>query len=332
MKKIVSILLISVILILCLAVSALAVPRPRVSFNDDFTKMYYNGKTFSRVNAKNIDYSYADLEIPMDDYEYNDGVYTEAYSYGYDIYEVIPNKSHTNVADISVSSNKHANIFEVFVDYTDGSSFYCSFLRDDYRTEYDNMMSGKTDKYTVDFSWSESNEIYIDASKLKTGKTETINYYTEDSYDVYIEAKDKSFRYYSGIILYSNDNFYYFDYLDAGTTYDEFMYGEELHLEIKARVIEDENTLQQLHEGKRLYDEESGYIFDDDFAVGVSKLFFGILLLFIPFVICVGSLVLFVKAKKPAYKKIFATICVLSLLEIIVVVLIIILYNKYINK
>ena len=330
MKKIVSILLISITLILCLTVSTFAESiKPKVTFNDDFTRMYYNGKSFSRINTNNIDYNYVDKIV--DEFEFDDGVYASSAINEFDVYEVVPNKAHTNVDDITVNSNTEENIFFVFVDYNDGATLSCSFLRDDYRTEYDNMLSGKTDKYTVDFSWNETNEIYIDANKLKTGKTETINYYTEDSYDVFIEAKDQSFRYYSGIILYSDDNFYYYDYLDAGTTYQEFINGEEIHFEIKARIIEDENTLQQLREGKSFYDEESGYIFDDSFAIGVSKLFFGILLLFIPLVICICSLVLFTKAKKSAYKKIFATICVLSLLEIIAVVLIIILYSKYTN-
>lgn len=332
MKKIISISLISVILILCLTVSALAAPKPNVSFNDDFTKMYYNNKSFSRINTKNIDYNYNYTEIPMDDYEYNDGVYSEIYDDTYEIFEVIPNKAHTNVDNIDVSSNDQFNIFFVTVDFNDGSTFTCSFLRDDYMTEFENMVSGKSQEYVVDFSWNEITEVKVDVQKLKTGKTTTIDYYYVTDFNVFAETKDKSFRYYAGLVMTVNDNFYYYDYLDAGTSHDEFWFGVNSYPEqITVRVIEDEEIIQQLRDAKKIYDDESGYIFDDDFAVGISKLFFGILLLLIPFAICIGSLVLFIKAKKPIYKKIFATICILSLLEIITVVLIIIFFNKYTN-
>lgn len=329
MKRKLCIVSITVLIMFCLAITSMAdvAVKKQVSFNDDFTKLYYNGKTFSRFDANSIDYDYDDLYLPEEDYEFDDGVY--AYSPWESDFDVVPNKNHTNVADIYVYSNYKENIFFATIDYKDGSTLTCSFLRDDYRAEYDRITSGKADVYTVDFSWYETYEVQIEAKHLKTGKNEQIDYNFTTDYDVYIEANDKSFRYCAGILMDYNGSFYYFDFAEAGITYSEYIEGYDLYEnKITARLIEDTETIEALNEGKEIYNEDSGFIFDDDFAVGISKLFFGILLLLVPFVICIGSLVLFIKSKKPIYKKIFATICVLSLLVIITTVIIIIQYNK----
>lgn len=334
MKKRISILLITILLTLCLGVGAFAEQiKAEVSFNDDFTKMYFNGKTFSRVNASSLDYDYV-FEI-VDDVVYDDGVYTDASSYPYygdEGYDVIPNPAHTNVDDFFVYSNAQQTLFFADITYKDGATLTCAFLREDYQAEYNKITSGQTETLTVDFFWPEENQVIVNASSLKTGSSSKINYYSSMEFEVYAEAKDKSFRAVVGLVYESNENFYYLDFEKSGITYDDYMYGDyDMDEYITVTKIEDETTIQLLNEGlEKYYEDEMGFVYDDELSQSVSKVFFFITLIIFPLLICIASLVLLIKSKKPAYKKVFATICILSLLEIIAVVIVVLLYNKFV--
>lgn len=334
MKRKLCIISFTVLIMFCLAVTSMAdmeVRKTEVSFNDDFTKLYYNGKTFSRINATMLDYDF-DFDYIDDVIEYDDGIYTDDDSVPYideDEYKIKPNPAHTHVDDIYVYANSEETLFFADISYKDGAQLSCAFLRNDLLAEYDKIINGDTEKLTIDFIFPEGNAVVCDSAKLKTGTPAKI-IWDYESFNVYSYTNDSSLRAVVGQFFYKDGKCYYFDYAKANITDEEF-YEYEYDDILTVTEITDEAIKAEVEIAMdKYYGDEMGFVFNDELTSFVSKVFYFILFLLIPFAICIGSLILFIKSKKPIYKKIFATICVLSLLVIITTVIIIIQYNNYV--
>ena len=335
MKRKLCIISITVLIMFCLSITSMAdtvVQKPQVSFNDDFTKMYYNGKTFSRVDASMLEYDFNYDEIVNDIIEYDDGVYSDTYSISgeQEFYDVIPNPAHTFVDDISVYADIKEVLFFADITYKDGAYLSCSYLRDDYANEYKKIIAGDTEQVTIDFIFPDGNTVICDSAKLKTGTPAKIRWNYE-SFCVYSYTKDNALRAEVGQLFYENDKFYYYDYAKAEMTSEDF-YNYEYDEIISVIEITDEELKAEIEIAiQEYYNDDMGFVFNDDLSESISKVFYSVLFLLIPLVVCIGSLILFIKAKKPIYKKIFAIICVLSLLVIITTVIIVIQYNKIVT-
>ncbi len=335
MKRKLCIISITVLIMFCLAITSMAdmaIKKPEVGFNDDFTKLYYNGKTYSRIDASMLEYDLFYDEIVDEAIEYDDGVYTDSYSVvnETDEYTVIPNPAHTFVDDISVYADIKEVLFFADITYKDGAYLSCSYLRDDYTNEYKKIIAGDTEQVTIDFIFPEGNTVVCDSAKLKIGTPAKVRWNYE-SFRVYSYTKDNTLRAEVGQLFYENDKLYYFDYAKAGISSEDF-YNYEYDEIISVTEITDEALKAEIEIAiQEYYNDDMGFVFNDDLSESISKIFYSVLFLLIPLVICIGSLILFIKAKKPIYKKIFATICVLSLLVIITTVIIIIQYNKIVT-
>ena len=335
MKRKLCIISITVLIMFCLAITSMAdtvVQKPQVSFNDDFTKMYYNGKTFSRIDASMLEYDFNYDEIINDVIEYDDGVYTDSYSVvnETDEYTVTPNPAHTFVEDIYVYADIKEVLFFADITYKDGAYLSCSYLRDDYTNEYNKIIAGDTEQVTIDFIFPDGNTVICDSAKLKTG-TPAKARWNYESFCVYSYTKDNVLRAEVGQLFYENDKFYYFDYAKEGITSEDF-YSYEYDEILPVTEVTDEALKAEIEIAvQEYYNDDMGFVFNDDLSESISKVFYSVLFLLIPLAVCIGSLILFIKAKKPIYKKIFATICVLSLLVIITTVIIVIQYNKIVT-
>ncbi len=332
MKRKLCIISITVLIMFCLCISSMAVTvKPDVSFNDDFTKLYYNGKTYSRVDASMLDYDF-DYDILDEVIEYDDGVYSDSYAIpgNEQEYNILSNPAHTFVDDISVYADIKEVLFFADITYKDGAYLSCSYLRDDYIDDYNRIIIGDTETLTIDFMFPDGNTVICDSAKLKIGTPAKIQWNYE-SFCVYSYTKDNTLRAEVGQLFYENDNLYYFDYAKASISSEDF-YNYEYDEIISVTEITDEALKAEIEIAiQEYYNDDMGFVFNDDLSESISKIFYSVLFLLIPLVICIGSLILFIKSKKPIYKKIFATICVLSLLVIITTVIIIIQYNKIIS-
>lgn len=332
MKRNISIIFITISLLFCLCVSSMAVTvKPEVALNDNFTKLYYNGKTYSRIDASMLDYDF-DYDVLEKVVEYDDGVYSDSYEIpgNEQEYNIVSNPAHTFVAEMSVYADTKEVLFFADITYKDGAYLSCSYLRDDYIDEYNRVIIGDTETLTIDFMFPDGNTVVCDSDKLKTGTSAKVQWNYE-SFCVYSHTKDNTLRAEVGQLFYENDKLYYFDYAKAGISSEDF-YNYEYDELISVTEITDEALKAEIEIAiQEYYDDDMGFVFNDDLSESISKIFYSVLFLLIPLVICIGSLILFIKSKKPIYKKIFATICVLSLLVIITTVIIIIQYNKIVT-
>ena len=333
MKRKLCIVLITVLIMICLAVTSaadMAIQKKEVSFNDNFTKMYYNGKTYSRIDSSMLEYDfYYDDDIIDDAAEYYDDIYSDSYQYIVDNneYTIIPNPAHTFVNKIDVYADIKEILFSADITYKDGAYLSCSYLDDNYIDEYNKIIIGDTEQFTIDFLFPDGNRIICDSIKLKTGIPVNIAWDYE-SFDVYSCTKDNALRAIVGQVLYKDGKCYYFDFIEAGISSDDF-YNFTYDQTISVTEITDETLKAEIESAmQKYYNDDMGFVYNDVLSQNISKFFYSVLFLLIPLGISVGSLILFIKTKKPFYKKLFAAIFILSILVIITTVIIIIQYNK----
>lgn len=333
MKKILSITLAVLMLSLFLGVNSFAIAPPKqetkyVTFSEDFQKMFYDGKLYSRKNTSGI-YFYEDIDYT------EQGVYTETYA--------LPNYQATlsdtqaeNVDDIQIFSlNPFGSevIFAVNIYYKDGATLSVSYLRSDYLEEYEKLINKEFDELYVDFGWPEGNIVEIKKDSLSSEITKKFDYW--DYYDCFpIEGglDNGKLRYEYGEIRYINGDFYYYNpelnkevenyFNNDGYLYEEYSYSYETEPDVNLTKITDEATISTLDEAlQKYYEDDMGYMYNDELLEGVSKVFLTILFGIIPFAAFILFLVLAIKAKKKGYRKIYVTGSIVSIAEVIVFII-----------
>lgn len=329
MKKILSIILIVTVLSLGFIVSVSAVLPPKqeikyATFSDDFQKMFYNGNPYSRANTNGI-YLYVEPILNESGGSYVVDNVAEVYFQG-----ELSDEQKKTVDFVSIYSYDNQEvIFDVEIYYKDGSNLNVSYIRNDYLNEYNQLINKEFDEFYVDFTWPEGNTVPINKDVLSSPITKEFDYYPwyDDCFYVEGSITDGKLRYSYGEIRYINGDFYYYNpelnkevenYFNSDSyIYGEYSYSYESEPKITLNKITDEATLATLNEGlQKYYDDEMGYMYNDELLEGVSKVFLTILFAIIPFAAFVIFLVLAIKAKKKGYKKIYITGCILSVAEI----------------
>ena len=329
MKKILSIALAVLMLSLGLIVTASAVPPPVPSkedvklatFSEDFQNMFIEGTMYSRANTSNI-------------YYYEPIVYDEfEESYVYDDVDIgglvetkLSNEQKKTVDDVGVYTyDSFGAMYEVEIYYKDGSSLTASYLLVDLMKEYNRLINNDFDEFYVDFGWPEGNMVALNKDLLTSEQTREFDFWEyDDSFSVEGAVKGGSLRYYYGEIRYINKEYYFYDpklneeaeqYLNSDTFYDDYSYEAEPNVTLS--LITDPSTKAALDEAlKKYYEDDMGYIYNDELLEGVSKVFLTILFGVIPFGAFITFLVFTIKAKKKTYKKIYLTGCIVSLAEV----------------
>ena len=324
MKKIISISLVILMLTLCFAVPSLAVyeeEEPLIAtFSEDYQTMFVDGNRYSRVNTSNI--TYYDPIIYGD--SYNENLYYEKIT-GNWVEAKLSNKQKETVEYISIYSYDSSNvIYEVEIYYKDGANLTLSFLHNDYLGEYNRLCDYDFDEFYVNFMWPDGNSVAISKETLSGEQTtrEFGEWDYNETFSVEGAIKDGSLRYIYGEIRHIDNEFYFYDpmlnkHVEAYYNSENYLYDDESELTVKLSLITDPATKEALNAAlQKYYQDDMGYIYNDELLEGVSKVFLVILFGIIPFGAFITFLVLFVKTKKKTYKKIFITGCIVSFAEI----------------
>lgn len=334
MKKILSITLAVLMLSLCFVISASAVSQPKqeikyATFSEDFQKMFYNGNPYSRANTNGI-YLYVEPILNESEGSYVVDSVTEVYFQG-----ELSDEQKKTVDNVSVYSYDNQEvIFDVEIYYKDGSILNVSYIRNDYLNEYNQLINKEFDEFYVDFTWPEGNIVPINKDALSSPITKEFDFYHwyDDCFYVEGSITNGKLRYSYGEIRYINGDYYYYNpelnkeaenYFNSDSyIYGEYSYSYESEPNVTLNKITDEATLAKLNEGlQKYYEDDMGYMYNDELLEGVSAVFLWILFGVIPFGIFLTFLVLAIKAKKKGYRKIYVTGSILSIAEVIVFII-----------
>ena len=329
MKKLLSVFSIVLVFIFCfsLTVSADAAPRPEnvtATISDDFQMIECDGIKFYRVNPQIISFDYY-IDEATDEIDEGeiisvastvDSVVTENFFVDFELTD----EQKKTIYRIDVY-NYNKIYLEISVNYNDGSALTgLTYLNEKYNNEYNALIKNGSENFLIDFIYPDNNFVYTDKANLIDEKLKTnINVeYINEQNEVYIENSDKSFRLNIGSIIKIEDTYYFYEY-DVNNP--EYYLEELIELDLKDLTVyelKDEKLLEDIHAAEQKYfDDDFGFLFNDELAETVSKIFFIIIFAVIPFAICIASMILGIRSKKKAYKKIFVTISLLSIAEVI---------------
>ncbi len=354
MKRICKLLVCTIILSLCLTLCASAISTETVidkpivpleehkiqyaTISDDCKTIYYNGHTYSPIDTSNLSY-YSDYSYTYDDYDYDS--YNNYYADDYYYIEVLlSDEQQQELTQVDLSDSgytKTANIIlNASIYYFDGSLLNRDFIRNDYKDSFEKVINNKDNfSYIVDFSWPDGNIVNITEDVLFENNAEmaVVNmasgYYYEEFYVTAISS-DEEFSIDNGYIFFDYDNeAYYVNYLEnnISNSYDLWEYDYETgeypveDVKYKVHQITDEATLEALRSAQTKYNQEMGIgFFDDGTTKLIAIIFLSLILGVLPLVVAVVAFI-FMIIKKGVYKKLFATIFVLSTSEIIVFII-----------
>ena len=296
MKKLLSIVITTILLFSCWGLMAFANPSS-ATLSDDYQKLYIGENTYSRFRPSMVEINYFDSNIPVE-----------------------LNASQQETIDkVSLQANEGNIFIYVQIYFKDGAILSVEFLRDDYADKYNEISAGETDTYTIDFEYPEGNLVTADKSALfgervtlTREKLEWCSYYP-----IFIQSSDKALTSYKGSLIVIEEDYYYVDYDDIEIE-DRYYFDPYEYETLPAHQILDDKLIADIQEAEEaFYSDDFGFLLDDDLSKSISAVFLVIVFAIIPFAIFVVFLILAIRSKT-VYKKMFRFIYILSAAELVV--------------
>ena len=297
MKKFKYLWITMILLLSCLGMNVFA-KDSAVTFSEDLQKLYVDGSTYSRYDTSMLEIdSYIDL-------------YEEV---------VLSETQQETIKKVSLESNDYKNIIFATFSFYDGSELSVEFLKDEYITVLEDILSGTVKNYSVDFEWPEGNIVKTDGDAFLGSATtltsDELSYC--DYFKVVTERDDARLRVMKGSVISVNDKVYYVDFAAHGIeNFDEF---DPYNLkELNVYEITDKSFLSELKAAEETYyGDDLGFFLDDDFSEKISVVFLIVAFAVIPLIIFLIFLFLAFRSKT-VYRKLFGIISILSGAELVV--------------
>ena len=296
MKKLISIMIMTILLFSCVGLTAFASPSS-ATISDDYQKLYMDGNAYSRFNTSMVEVDYFDANITV---------------------ELNATQQET-IDQVSLQVNADTTFIRADINFKDGAVLSAEFLRDDYLDTYNEISFDENGLYTIDLEYPEGNIVTTVKSNL-FGSSVTL---TADElewcsyYPVWIQNNDGTLTAHKGSLITIEDAYYYVNYEDIEVEswyhFDPYEYDE-----LPAYEISDAELITNIQEAEEeFYSDDFGFLFNDNLTKAVSTVFLVFVFAIIPFVIFVACLILAIRSKT-VYKKLFRFIYLLSAAELVV--------------
>ena len=334
MKKILSLIIAFILIFSCFAVTVCASDvgfsivedkdygypdayfdtQPVITFSEGFQKLYVDDKPFSRV----------DTSMLSTDFSYNVNISKNLTPWiknkAYIDFDALPAE---NMKDLSIQTNEAQNMYLVEIQFNDGSSLIVTFLQDSYLEEYNKIISGDAYHYSINFFYPEENTVMTNKEAL-FGESSTL---TKDMlYDVYdffyvdMSNKDMSISKTSGVVFVVNESYFYLDYKEANIQDADLLFVHNYmndDEEIPIHKISDAILISDITFALEIYYEDDfGLFYDQKTSHIIAAIFLILLFVVIPAIVFVIFLIKAIRSKG-IYKKLYITVAVLCIAEII---------------
>ena len=309
MKKIIALSVTLLLFVSCLSLSASAAPLTydyydysagpdsyaEVAFSEDFKTLYFGFDEYVLFNNENIcNDVYYELE--------NEITLTPA--------------QNEKVSKIKLTSSEEGALIDAEIKYKDGINMELNYIKAEYIDEYSELFTSASAEYEIDFVFPEGNTVTVTRDKLFGEKFTIDDPSFYDSFEVLGWSSDDKICVSVGILIVYHDEFYYYDYMEAGTSYLDFTIYEEDFIE--AYKITDADIVAALTEAeKSYYADDFGFFLDDNFTKKVADIFLIIIFAIIPFATLV-LFTIFAFRSKGIYKKLYFAVSSFSAAELII--------------
>ena len=293
MKKRISILFAIILLFSCFGFTTYAAKSIN-TISEDYQTMTVEGNNYSRFNASMLYLNTSYSEIKM----------------------TLSTEQKKNINSIQLESSKDLSVISVDINFKDGSRLLVDFLRDDLIEEYHSLLNDSSRDYRINFGWPDGNIVMAKGTTLLGNDVELKPNVLEwcAFYEVSTISSDESMSMAKGSILSYEDTYYYVDFEECGIT-DAYIFDPYEYQSLLAHKITDEKLEKKLSDAETAYyQNDMGFLDNDDFTESVSAVFLIIVFAIIPFIILIVCLIFAIRTKN-AYRKLFSVVCILSGIE-----------------
>lgn len=299
MRKYISILFMALSLLLCFPISIFA--DTTCSLSEDLQTMILDDKPYTRINS-----SYLNLDFT--EHLEKEFTFTPAQEESIKKIELVAYESRAVI---------HLDIY-----YYDGSILSIDFLQDAYMDTYNSIMEQRASIYTIDFQYPMGNTVTAAKADL-FGKDAVLNHSDLewcDYFNVSIQSDDGRLNAVIGALIIVDDDFYYVDFEEIHQeNWDDF-YPYNMSQLSAHKITNAELILELMDAEEKYYDDDFGFLYDDELSVTISKIFTTFLFIIIPLGIFITFLILGIRSKT-YYKKLFFLICTLSGAELLAAII-----------
>lgn len=313
MKRILSLFIATLVLFCAFSFTSLAVGLPdglpendyttvlskttKITFSDDLKTLYFGKEEYVRCSAENI--------------------YNEILSELNNKINLSPEQKK-EIKKISLTASENGALIGAYIDFTDGASLSCTYIKTEYVEEYNRILADDFDDCEVDFSFPEHNIVKLSADVL-SGEKVTIkdpNNRVNDYFSVIVSTKDEKIVVEVGLLIILDDEYCYLSYDELGTnSYEYNIYDVE---SVTAHKITDKEAVALLTEAQEnYYNSDFGFFYNDDFTTKIADIFLILIFGILPLAGLVVFTIFAVRSKQ-IYRKMCAVIAVISAAEIIV--------------
>ncbi|MBO5321929.1 MAG: hypothetical protein J6B22_04920 [Clostridia bacterium] len=279
----------------------------QVTLEDELNGLFVNGEYYTLFNANNIE---------------TDGF--DEFQYAISMSDELKEKTQ----DVDLYITPDLSVVSATYNFTDGTSLSAKYLKHSLVREFDRLVSDDWQIGEIEFEYPYDNQLFIKQEKLY-GKQ--VNLFTNEIGDtnyhefrVYATTDKCELKAEKGMLITSNDKYYYIDYAKAELGNIKYFNIAD-YAEILAFEITDENLCDKIEECiDEFYDDDYGFLDDDNFTDSVSKALLTIVFLILPLAAFVLFLILAIRSKG-YYKKLFRIIYISAVLVVIMFIVLAIL-------
>ncbi len=300
-KKILALIITILLLIPCFTLNASAIISEKIdgntycgiSLSEDYKTLYYKEESYTRFNPSWTQWNNATY--------FNDIKY---YS--------------NEIKSVNFDLGANDVIIRATIKLNDGSSISATYIKEDYYLAEHNSLLNFASEYTITFGYPADTTVSLTSKQILGEKVTLLNheYSFCDSFDVTAQNKDDSYYIDKGELLAINDSFYYVNYQENNMA--TIPYYIENQDSVMAYKITDAEAISLLENAYNQYNSDAIGFLTGDFTsnIGLVLLFlaFGIM----PLAVFIVFLILSLRAKTPAYRKMFRIIYIISATELVV--------------
>lgn len=299
MKKCISVLIILLLLSSCLGLTVSAA-NTSATISEDYKTMVLDGNRYSRADVSALSVTL----VSFNELNAENVALTEA--------------QKESLKNITFLANETKTVILADFSFKDGSTLSVGFLQDDYRDEYESLLSNASSQCAIEFFWPEGNQVATQLSQLK-GKAATLTDrdFLEfcEFFNVTAHSSDGSLAAIKGSLLIYDDQYYYVDFEENGIIDPPNFYPDEFG-QLKAYQVTNEELIKSITDAMDAYYSDSfGLFFDDTFTKGLSAVFLVFVFAVIPAVTFVAAIICIIRTKG-FYRRLWIAITALSASEL----------------
>ncbi len=333
MKKILSLIIAFILIFSCFAVTVCASDvwidndlnlgysnayydkQPVITFSEGFQKLYVDDEPFSRIDTSMLSTNFSHVV------NVSKSLTPWIKNNAYIDFDALPAE---NVKDIIIHTNRAQNMYLIEIQFNDGSSLIVTFLQDSYLKEYNKVINGDAYHYSIDFFYPEGNIVMTNKEVLfgeKSVLTKDMLYDVYEYFYVDMANKDMSISTSSGVMFAVNESYFYIDYKEANIEDADFLFHPDYSInddtEIPIHKISDEKLVADITVAlENYYEDDFGLFYDQKTSHIIAAIFLILLFVVIPAIVFVIFLIKAIRSKG-IYKKLYVTVAVLCIAEII---------------